>query len=191
MGEKVCVSELFSKENCGKVIKVGTSAVLVKFMSPILDISAGMEVERFANESSTRTLSKGRYIGSGIVGTLVGLGIGHKMQGRYKPSGVIFTVGEGVGYGLALGCSLIALLKSDDSRRTSDGHHDDFPNVCLVSLGIAGAIHLWEIEDVWVGGARLLESSSVSGEQSSGLHWSLFPTLVTRNAPGLGAVIPF
>src|SRR4051812_37136493 len=39
-------------------------------------------------------ISHGRYIGGGITGSIVGLGIGQAIQGTYIPRGLIFTLAE-------------------------------------------------------------------------------------------------
>ena len=87
-------------------------------------------------------LERGEYstleiVGSGVVGTFLGLGIGQAIQGRYGDTGWIFTVGE-------LG-SFAAVMVGAASCA------DRECNTSLIVAGVVGAIgfRVWELIDVW------------------------------------------
>ena len=86
------------------------------------------------------TLIQGRYIGGGVVGTIVGAGIGHAIQGRWLRTGWIHTVLQ-VGGWMVMGFQA--------GRRTVAPEAGHLITVAVSSLVIAGS-RIWEIVDVWV-----------------------------------------
>src|SRR5580704_7326117 len=77
-------------------------------------------------------VNSAQYYGGGIMGTIVGLGVGHAIQERYLSKGWIFTLGEVVG-----GIVSIGDVKALGSTvRTLGGF-------VFISFKI------WEIIDVW------------------------------------------
>lgn len=93
--------------------------------------------------SSKVPVPTGKYITGGILGSTVGFGIGHGIQGRYQERGWIFTATQAAGLAMFLvGCS-------------SREENDDGDKVCKNSglaaagLGVAIGFHVWEIVDVW------------------------------------------
>ena len=84
-------------------------------------------------------LSTGRYIAGGIVGTVVGFGIGHAIEGRYVFLGLMFTVVEAAAY-----AALIYSLATLFDENSSGG------SLFVPSLAVFIGFHIWEIVSVWV-----------------------------------------
>ncbi|MBS1960359.1 MAG: hypothetical protein JST80_12855 [Bdellovibrionales bacterium] len=93
-------------------------------------------------------ISTGSYIAGGILGTILGLGIGNAVQGRYMPNGLIFTLGEVGGammWAAGVGDCLADSINSIGTRSKTN---------CNEGLAVAGAViltglRIWEIVDVW------------------------------------------
>jgi hypothetical protein len=94
-------------------------------------------------------ISSGQHVGGGLVGTFVGFGIGHAVQGRYIDRGWIFTLGELASMG-ALVAGVSSCLQDSISSRGSRSCDDTFIIGGLV--GLLG-FRIWEIVDVWGGPA--------------------------------------
>lgn len=90
-------------------------------------------------------VSKGKYIGGGITGSIVGFGIGHAIQGRYAYRGWIFTVGEGAGLAL-----IISSLDNCADSAYDEDCDEDIGNA-LLGYGAFVGFKIWEIVDLWVG----------------------------------------
>lgn len=89
-------------------------------------------------------IGRGRYVLGGVVGTYVGLGLGHAIQGRYSSRGWIYTVGEVTSTGLIVVGIFPCGLGSDSSDSSAS---------CLTfTIGMAGyiAFRAWEAVDLWV-----------------------------------------
>ena len=92
--------------------------------------------------SQQKTIENDKYIGSGIVGSLIGFGIGHAIQGRYLEKGWIFTVLE---VGFFVGAN--AFLSSwPDNTIVINGDPTIFTYV-LVTIGVG--LRIWQIIDLW------------------------------------------
>ena len=91
-------------------------------------------------------LSRTRYAIGGVLGTYPGFGIGHTVQGRWRESGLIFTVGE-VGYIIV---PFAGLSKCVGDSFYGRGKCDSQ----LIDIGAVGYLgfKIWEIVDVWRGG---------------------------------------
>jgi hypothetical protein len=89
-------------------------------------------------------ISKGRYIAGGIVGTAVGFGIGHAINGEYGNIGWLFTVGETGSIAAMFGGMVMAV------RDSVSGEFDD-RGLTLMALGAIAmsGLRIWEIVDVW------------------------------------------
>lgn len=100
----------------------------------------------------------GKYITGGVLGSTIGFGIGHAVQGRYGDKGWIFTAGEAAGL-----TAMVAGLASCKDETQSDGSKE---KKCsqdgLIGLGAAALIgfHIWEIVDAWTG-ARPVDNMSM------------------------------
>lgn len=107
-----------------------------------------MEYSRLTEEER-KILARGPieqtpYIIGGAVGTFLGWGIGHAVQGRYSDQGWIFTLGEGV--------SLVALVAAVNSCLNRDWWNDDCNGeATLATIGFFSYVgfRIWEIVDLW------------------------------------------
>jgi hypothetical protein len=110
---------------------------------PVQNAASSSDEEAPANNSKF-PVSTGKYITGGVLGSTIGFGIGHAVQGRYGERGWLFTMTEAVGTGMMiLGCN-------DRKDRDGDGEKE-CNNKGLVAAGLVVAIgfHIWEIVDVW------------------------------------------
>ncbi len=137
-----------------KILSINIIIFLVLFLNPISGISA----EKPSKESSPVTiptaeekslLDRGeisipRYVGGAFLGSFVGFGTGHAIQGRFFKKGAYFLIGEGSGIGVALGGSI--LFCGIQGERGSSN--------CLwvqnLGAGIFVLAKAWEIFDLWV-----------------------------------------
>lgn len=129
-----------------------------------------------------------RYIGGGVVGTYIGFGSGHSIQGTWDHKGWIFTAG-GLG-------SLAYTASQAPSCFRGD-------NVCSDSFGLGltlvVAFRIWEIFDVWAGVPRyhnkqdkILDAIKDQPEPSSvdknGISFRFAPVFSPVNGAGVGFV---
>ena len=88
----------------------------------------------------------GSWVGGGLLGTYIGFGLGHAIQGRYSYDGWILTTGEGLGaLAFALGISSCDKLIGHSSWECSNSGNT------LVAAGITAFVgfRIYEIFDVW------------------------------------------
>jgi hypothetical protein len=133
-------------------------------------------------------LPTGRYIAGGIVGTAVGFGIGHGIQQRYFPLGLVFSIGEAAG--LVLYLSNVSVTTTTNSS--------GFPTTSSVNIGTVGAIglatilgfHIWETVDIWVTGTALHRKWVERHPRAS---LSILPAVMVRGttSPGLTVALTF
>jgi len=107
-------------------------------------------------------LSDARYLIGGIMGSTVGFGLGHAIQRRYLPMGLIYSLVEGV----ALFGFMSASIASNKIGVDSRGRHDfDLGLLGAVCLGTYAGFHIWEGIAVWMrvkktsDGQRYLEAN--------------------------------
>ena len=141
-------------------------------------------------------IPQGRYIAGGIVGSTVGFGIGHAIEGRYRDQGWIFTAGEGASV-TAIFVAILACFGDPPPGQTCT------PPVALAWGGLIGLVgfHIWETIDVWVGPTadtrRYHELRKLGYRSSDALSdLRIFPTIVSNEAshrlsPGLGLTLSF
>ncbi len=112
-------------------------------------------------EDADRTpVPTGKYITGGILGTAVGFGIGHGIQGRYSEGGLMFTLTEAGGYLIGTSALLSCSERKDDpstAKKESDCSDSEL-NQVLLGYGVFLGFHIWEIVDVWRG-ARPVEEA--------------------------------
>ena len=93
-------------------------------------------------------IGTGAYVAGGVVGTLVGLGIGQAIQGRYMSTGLIMTLGE-----IASISMMVAGATQCVSNAVVDGLSGQTVNCnqTLLTVGYIGyvGLRIWEIIDVW------------------------------------------
>jgi len=94
-------------------------------------------------------ISTTKYIMGGLVGTTLGFGVGHAIQGsgRYKKRGKIFTIAQG-----ASAAAIIMGYSLCDEDNTIE---DCISGLLLVGAGSGAFISfkVWEIFEIWIGGA--------------------------------------
>jgi hypothetical protein len=147
-------------------------------------------------------VSTGAYVGGAITGTLVGLGIGTAIQGRYFPYGVVFTVGEvataSVYAWAAADCidQTIALVFFLDTNA-----HCHEGALVASAIGYMG-LRVWEIIDNWAlppsENARYRElRQRVDGAPKTQAEWVIIPAVAERgtvhkvDGAGLGLQLRF
>lgn len=96
--------------------------------------------DNISQTSQQKTIENKIYIGGGIVGSLIGFGIGHHIQGRFLEGGWIFTVldiGLIIGGG-ALGNWIGNPLTNVDAR-----------NFLYILLTLGIGLRVWQAIDAW------------------------------------------
>jgi hypothetical protein len=86
------------------------------------------------------------YAVGGVVGTFVGFGIGHAVQGRYGEKGWIFTVGE-LG-SIALIVAGLAQSITNCSYGSNCANSAGTSEILIGYFGVLG-FRIWEIIDLW------------------------------------------
>ena len=89
--------------------------------------------------SSKRRLSTSHYVTSGLIGSFVGFGTGHLVQGRYWDKGWIFTLASAsiVGSGALLAVAEYNLIPLATEI------------IAISILATSAGIKLWEVFDIW------------------------------------------
>lgn len=85
-----------------------------------------------------------RYVIGGVVGTGIGLGLGHAIEGRWSEMGWIFTTGE-------LALSYLTATTAASCILSFGRHEKSCDNMALAYGGYY-ALRVWEAVDVWRGG---------------------------------------
>ena len=104
------------------------------------------------DSQANRTMTRNEYAISGLVGSLVGFGSGHSMQGR-QLEGEKFTMG-------AVGSMLVMMAATQDcnDRRIAIENCSGQ----RTGLGAFFAFRLWEIADLWYGGWKKREKQKTN-----------------------------
>lgn len=102
--------------------------------------------------STRMPVPTGKYITGGVLGSALGFGIGHAVQGRYQDGGWLFTATEGA----SLAVLMIGLGSCSEETENFGGERTKkttCSNGGLVAIGFASLIgfRVWEIVDVWTG----------------------------------------
>ncbi len=110
------------------------------------------------NETSDRVpVATGKYITGGILGSALGLGIGHAVQGRYQERGWIFTATQAAGLAMLLGgCSNPKDRDGDGDKECRDS------GLAAAGLGVMVGFRIWEVIDVWTGARPVDDSAPVA-----------------------------
>jgi len=135
-------------------------------------------------------ISRGRYVTGGVLSTVLGLGIGHAVQGRYLPLGLVFTLGEAASWTVFL------------VDRSSYNHEEDLADfyqstgtVGWIGLGVAGALHIWEVLDSWIVGNKYTKAKAqMSGAGISEKYTpqvTVLPVSGSGSVPGASLVMTF
>jgi hypothetical protein len=176
------------------------SGSLTAFAGNPAPSNAGAKVTREQLSDDDRDLlddgpiGDGPYIAGGVVGTLLGLGIGHAIQGRYGEKGWIFTVSELASAALIVAgaeeCVDNILVGRTCSRSAS---------YTIGTWGLLG-FRIWEIVDLWAAPParnkkyrRLKRRLGESIDEDAAVDFILSP--IARNehgiSPGISAGVQF
>jgi hypothetical protein len=96
-------------------------------------------------------ISDGQWIAGGLANLAFGFGIGQAIQGRWSDGGYIFTLGEGVSFGVMI-WGMVELFESCSVyEECNDGGEDR--GFGLMMLGLTGyaVFHVWSIIDAFAG----------------------------------------
>lgn len=132
----------------------------MKFLIQIFVLALALSASAQA-EYRRGTLDKGVYIGSGVLGTIVGFGTGHILQDRWENMGWVFTAGEAAGAALMIASWIL-----------NPGGGRDI-------IGIVGYVtfvgfRIWDIIDIWgepLWNHRLEDSRPRRASQSDALSF--------------------
>ncbi|MEO7094875.1 MAG: hypothetical protein ABI175_16570 [Polyangiales bacterium] len=124
-------------------------------------------------------ISLGKRITGGILASTLGFGVGQAVEGRWRYTGWIFTIGEG-GSLLLVGYAGIDMLLNTDHRQQGDWQ----TYALFGGLIVFGGLKIWDGIDGWVGpprhNARYRELLERTGRQ---------PGLMDRIKPYVGAPV--
>lgn len=138
---------------------VGWTALIIGLMASTVQASEKHKDEEI--ESSDRVpVSTGKYITGGVLGSILGFGIGHAVQGRWQQKGYIFTIGQSAGL-LAFTTGFAQCLK-DNSENTATDCSSSQKSLMLAGYGAMIGFHIWEIVDVWTGARPVSQESQAS-----------------------------
>ena len=154
----ICIAgEIFSQDDSTSTY-VSWNNYQRQFASTSLNNSSN------SNDKKVITLNKTRYKTGGVIGTVLGLGLGHAIQGRYK-RGLFFTA-------LQVG-SIFAF-----------GHYQEAPSgrwadlkVAMFFIYIFMGLRAWEGADVWI----LPPSYKVIGSYQKENKFYITPSLYANN----------
>lgn len=116
--------------------------VLVAFVLVPTQLFA--EMPHLEAAQTMESISKERYIAGGVVGTLLGFGIGHAIQGRYKEIGWVFTLTGIVTSATWVTGSAMVLANPYSTSQAATGSI-----LYLSGLILGAAFHIWETADIW------------------------------------------
>ena len=130
------------------------------------------------------SVSTGLYIAGGILGTVLGLGIGQAIEGRYLPIGLIITAGEVASFSLIeiglSNCVTTAFTNIGQSQNTTN-------NNCLGAAGTIGLVgyvglRVWEIVDVWASPPTINNRyEALQKRVAEGTHFGILPVSAAGN----------
>lgn len=159
------------------------------FAALVLVLHMGMTPALAAKSASAGTpgpeegIPTGRYIAGGIVGTAAGLGIGHAIQARYVPLGLVFTIGEAIGYTAFFADTTFSTTSSGSFTRTTSM---SMGTLAVMGLVLVAGLHVWEVIDVWVTGAELHRKWEATHKQAS---LSVLPVVGAAGESGPGLTV--
>lgn len=134
-------------------------------------------------------ISDKNYYGGAVLGTVVGLGSGHAVQGRFAERGAYFAVAEIAAWGVLFSGGFFTCLNGD-SVDLSNCRCQTVTGVAKITL--VGA-KIWEIYDLWfvppADNARYRELKNIHKPPSVTFIPTLLP--VAQNGMAFGLLITF
>ena len=129
-------------------------------------------------------ISAGAYVAGGLLGTWMGFGVGHAVQGRYDEAGLIFSVGEAAGLGMLM-VGIINLTTSSDCFvnesnggficETNRSDENLWTGLAISGGVLYGLLRIWEIADLWSGPPRHNAEYKRVRAKTGGWSLSLLP----------------
>ena len=160
------------------------SVAVVMALSPHLHAN-----ESHADESS-KPISRARYVTGGILGTVLGMGTGHAINGQYLERGRIFTSGELASLGAVLAGGMTFALSVATQQQVLK-----WMSVGMSIGGVAAYLgfRIWEAIDVWYSPTVETQASvRVSrGRTRASSTRVAVALIVSGEAYGLGASLTF
>jgi hypothetical protein len=93
------------------------------------------------------------YYRGALIGTFIGFGVGHALQGRYKEIGWVFTVGELTSLAAAFAGVIWANTESAHDYAINKEPHMYIPvgglALLIASVIVFGSFRIWDIIDLW------------------------------------------
>jgi len=128
------------------------SIIFYVFILVCSQLSLAGEVPPAGQDQSSDKVpvSTGKYITGGVLGSTIGLGIGHGIQGRYQDKGWIFTATEAAGLTVAIAGAAQCINEKDNDKTLNDCSSSTRSQMALGYL-VALGFHIWEVVDVWTG----------------------------------------
>lgn len=143
----------------------------------------------------TGPLENPRYITGGILGTTLGFGVGHAIQGRWQNKGWIFTLGESVSLVTLVGAGAWCVTSS--AARSFGGEDESTSFSCILTTISATSfigLRIWESIDLWRGGyeqrKEYKQLMKRLDSNSRKISYSILPVL-SANSLGLGLSMRF
>lgn len=172
-----------------KVLAIACSLFFLLFFVPRPGLAAGADGSSLTPDEQS-LLERGEYerrelVGGGVLGTIVGFGTGHIVQGRYGKRGWMFTAGEaGSLSATALGLAICGATDDEDDVEFFS-NLDCMLGVVSGGLAIFSGFRIWEIVDVWAVPARHNERVRALKAKAEGLPVSL--QILPRGKGGMTA----
>ena len=156
----------------------------------VMAVSPHLHAHESHADESRQPISQARYVVGGILGTVLGLGIGHAVNGQYLERGRIFTTGELTSLGVVLASGMTLALSVAAQQPVWQGVSGAmFVGGAVAYLGF----RIWEAIDVWYSPeVETRASVRVSGgrTRASSTRVAVAP-IVSGEAYGLGASLTF
>jgi hypothetical protein len=132
-----------------KRVLISLFLTLSLFSIPMLGENEPLKISPVPETFTPTPMSSAQYIFGGALGSLVGFGTGHAIQGRYKEKGWIFTLAES----LAVGSIITGAVWTNNlSSKPNVGKAEALlPVIGFSAVGgaVGLAFHIWEIIDLW------------------------------------------
>lgn len=133
----------------------------------------------------SKEIENNHYAAGAIAGTLIGFGLGHAIQDRYTPKGLIFTTSE---------AASVSLFILGAQNIDSPGHRSGSGILAPIGLVAFVGLRVWEMIDVWTHPSTTTENFKNQAEQSKKFSPRIVPLLSQNDfapKPGLAFQMNF